>query len=233
LLQELTTIKNVLSGILDYRGEDALNQAIGDITRQIKGASPYWVLRIHPDLPLRFVECEVERLKFQVDLFCTIPQPDRNVPGLNESIGIRVWSNDSRLFFRKELDSESILERMNSDGRRVMLRFHFDRAEQGKKWPEHHFQVGGDPQENEHCWHPKQLNVPRLIHHPLNLLLACELVVANFFPENYHLISREPTWKGALKKAQEHFIEPYIKKIRIWNSEVSLLQHLWSHEEAN
>lgn len=243
LEQELIALETGLRNILDYQGKDAIAQAKGRIQKQKKllplvgkkrGKKPHCLeLEIPPDSPLRFVENPHRDYRFQVDLFCKLFHPLTKTTELFGTLTIRIWSLDQHLCFREGLDSEHLQEKFGEQGKRVLVRFHFDRANPKQDALKYHLQIGGVHQEGEYCWYPEALTIPRFVHHPIGLFLACEYIVANFFPEEYKVISEEPGWTAALRKSQEYFVEPYIQQVRGWKSEVSLLQHLWSHEEAN
>jgi hypothetical protein len=239
IVKEVEILRWELDDVLEDGGKRALSQAKAQIEAQMTERSPDqkkrkkkqskpWKLIIEQTAPVVFRECEIKGYRFQVDLFCTIAQPDSLLPDLNESLVIRVWSGDERLRVRHGLDSEAIRQAVTQQGRRVLARFHFDRASPRQEGPKYHLQVGGNPSPDEHCWHPKELGVPRFVHHPMSLLLACEFVLANFFPATHDVLCREPSWMGALRKAQECFLAPYFDHIKRWNHDVSLLKYLWN-----
>ena len=238
--QELTILVNTLRGILEDEGVNALENAKQQINAQKKpkrrkksrrrSGVNLWKLVISPSSPLLFRKCTIRRQCYQVDLFCNISQLNSNGRNSKNSLTIRIWSTDGDICFREEFDSELARSEFDANGKRVLFRFHFDQANEEQEGPEFHFQVGGIPQGNEICWFPKSLNIPRFIHHPMNLILACEYIVANFFPEEWREISRETTWLAAIRKAQESFLKPYYDGIQSgWTAtENSLLKHLWN-----
>lgn len=244
IIFELTVLSEHLSRykILDPLGKDALQAQIMYLeeirnkkrSKKIQSKTS-WKITIEPSHPILFKICEVDGYRLQVDIFCFVSYPESTIQDWNETITIRIWSDDERLFFRKSLDSINIEKRINKFGinRRVMARFHFDRANPGQAGPRFHLQIGGKQHEDEYCWYPKVLEVPRFIHHPMNLMLACEFVIANFFSEKYDKISNEVTWHRALKRCQEEYLIPYFKtNLKNWDNEESLLKYLWNNYET-
>jgi len=232
---ELTALKSRLrsNNVLDPQGINTLDTTIENIKAQMCGRKKLktapWKFEIEPSRPLLFNICEVKGYKLQVDIFCSISYPDKYFDNWNETLTIRIWSVDEKLFYRESLD----FEKLKRIGRRVMARFHFDRANPGQAGPHFHLQIGGKPHLDEFCWYPKELEVPRFIHHPMNLMLACEFVIANFFPEKYDKISKEVTWQMALKKCQEYYLIPYYKtNMKNWDQKESLLKYLWNNYET-
>src|SRR5260370_1397775 len=95
---------------------------------------------------------------------------------------VRVWALDKNLCYRADWDAERVREELNESLGRVMLRFHFDLAEPPQSGPKYHIQIGGVPHGGELWWLPPSLNLPRIAHPPIDLVLACEMIAANFFP---------------------------------------------------
>lgn len=193
-----------------------------------------WKLKIEPSNPLRFVEARVKRYSLEVDLFCDLVQ-HAGVPSFLEgSLVVRVWSREPKLVYRSGLDADDIRRIIDRGESRVITRFHFERANIGQEGPRYHLQMGGTPEAAENCWYPKALTVPRFIHHPVNLVLACDFVVATFFPEKHPTITEEPTWLAAVHRAEDAYLQTYFKNIWHWlNQEEnrrgkSLLKELWN-----
>ncbi len=247
--RELNVINSRLRGILDEDGKRALAQAIFDIEKQMKTRRPKarkgkrskpspWRLEIPFGAPLRFVPTIVNqdvRHRLYLDIACQITEPLDGVPTLEHSICVRVWTDDRTLSFREAHDSDYLQSRIEeAGGRRVMLRFHFDFANAGQPGPKHHLQIGGTQQENELCWLPENLRVPRFCHHPLSLLMACEFVVKTFYPDEYIKLKLrdEASWRGAIATAQGSYLTSYYALLGFNPPtealSVSLLERLWN-----
>lgn len=94
-------------------------------------------------------------------------------------------------------------------------RWHFDLANQQdgesmQQGPLTHVQYGGHNSGFRHLDHP--LKVPRLNHPPMDIILLCEMVVSNFFPQKWDLIRENPSWCDAISTCQRICYSDYFKK---------------------
>ena len=233
VLFSLETVRGRLSRILDAGHESVIEQAKATVYQYKKqGTTGRWGFTINPDRPLKFKVTEVDRLKLRVDLaICAYwdSQPARRPSELN--VAIRIWCLTPGVFFRERMDASRLEDAIDPMIGRVMLRIHFDLANQGQPGPEYHVQVGGNPQDNAESWFPEALSVPRLLHMPMDLVLAAELIAATFYPMEYKKLRREGTWKNSRRKSQEHLLPEYLdqaKKAVEGNS--SVLEALWNVE---
>lgn len=238
VIYELVVIQNQLGRVLDGPGLSAVESALARMKiqkprrkRRGPGNASSWHLVIPPEQPLSFKETHIRSgHRLYVDLFCNVSEPVNGRPSDKHCVVVRVWALDQTLWYRKYLDCREVLEGVAAgSGKRVMLRFHFDYAQSDGRHPSFHMQIGGNPQEDEFCWHPKEIDCPRFVHYPLDLLMVCELVVANFYPDDYSRISKETTWIGALNKAQHEYIDPYLEHVSSFGKmeKESFLWHLW------
>jgi hypothetical protein len=181
-----------------------------------------WGYTIDHSKPLRFVRSQTRDLELSVDVYCDIQWKDGDIP-IKQDIKVRIWSEHGGTIFRPEMDSERIEEQVTDANRkypgRVVSRFHFDRVFRetvgGTSFepaPEYHFQVGGVPQAYELCWHPDKVNIPRLMHHPMELFLTCQMVAANFFWNEYEEIRKKGEWLRELIQYQKLLLAPHYRK---------------------
>jgi hypothetical protein len=118
--------------------------------------------------------------------------------------------------------------------RRVLYRVRFDRALPGADEPAFHLQIGGlvHDETKELDWHPTGISLPRIPMPPMDLVLAVEIIVANFFPEFYSRKRQEGQWRGLIKRAEEfvsHHYQVCHGHCTQRNSiEETLLQRLWN-----
>ena len=198
--------------------------------RASRRSYPTWGFKISPDRPLEFQEITSKGLRFRVDVFCDLAwsHPTGNLTSPRNLV-VRVWSREDSLVFRPEWDSDQVIERIQGHRGRVMLRYHFDLANQGQEGPTHHFQTGGGSASDEVCWLIEAVDLPRIAHPPFDLLLACEMVAANFFTSEYRQIRKDPTWIGSLRVAQECCYREYYEQCaRTVTNNQSLLSSLWN-----
>ena len=211
------------SGILDDSAEWVLPEAIETAKRtwaKFKNDPhnhPEWGYDIPEKSPLRFKPSTV-RDGVTVDVYCWLRWSDGTGVPSKQDIKMRIWSQEKAIIYRPDLDSKCVDVKLKDSTRkqpgRVISRFHFDRADlsQGKGneyHPEFHMQIGGDSKDYELCWHPDTFDVPRIPHPPMELLLTCQLVAINFFPEKYDMIRREPHWRGRLREIQRCIMLDY------------------------
>jgi len=84
------------------------------------------------------------------------------------------------------------------------------------------------------CWLSGTPGLPRIPFHPLDLILACELIIANFFHDSFLELSKDPTWRGVVKRAERRTIERYYECCHSYltnpetSKEVTLLKSLWN-----
>ena len=214
------------SRILDDTNMWVLDEAISTVEYTAKeferdpDNNPDWGYEIPEKSPLRFKQSKLSN-GVTVDVYCRLRWSDRTGVPSKQDIKILIWSQDDKIIFRPEFDSICVYEKLTDRKRkqpgRVISRFHFDRADlsQGKSneyHPKFHMQIGGKPSDDELSWHPKSFDLPRIPCHPMELLLTCQLVAINFFPEEYERIRRERHWIGQLREIQQSIMQDYYDK---------------------
>lgn len=203
---------------LDAGSKDILidkARLLGRIPQKIKKRHSEWSLVITPEKPLTFIKNDVDDLKLQIDLSCDIEGAHDDVSKIKKSnIILRVWSYDEKICYREGFDAKELKNKMESLGwRRVITRFHFDmrNADAREIEPLYHFHIGGISNVDEYCWLPEKIKVPRFCYPPMDLILLCEFVLMNFFPDDYEELRKKPEWKSLVKKSQEIFMKSYLE----------------------
>jgi hypothetical protein len=239
----LRTIGNSLKPILSGNASQILEEAIRTVQasheisqsdRKQKRKKPRrWGYSISPARPLEFQDCSISEYKASVDLFGSFWwPPEAHSPPVEQNLTIRIWSRDSNLSFREKWDSEGVKQAIQKTNRRVISRFHFDLANSSQPGPKYHLQLGGVPHDNECCWIPKAVDLPRLAHPPVDIALACQIIAANFFPNKYEGIKTDPSWWATIRGAQHSFFGDYFqlcnRVIKDQNARMSLLDQLWN-----
>lgn len=196
-----------------------------------------WGYTIDHSKPLRFIRSQTRDLDFQVDIYCDIKWKGDDIP-IKQDIKVRIWSKHRTTIFRPEMDSQRIEEQLDDVNRRypgrVVSRFHFDKvyreASAGATFepaPEYHLQIGGVPHDYELCWHPDKVNIPRLMHQPMELFLTCQMVAANFFWNEYQEIRKKGEWRQELLQYQKMLLVPHYQKcLDLLNRNQPLLDNL-------
>lgn len=246
IIRSLNIIKNRLNDTLEPEAERVINAAISSLKNSKTEYDRYqrrsdllrkpindWGYQIL-EPPLRFKVANCKGYRLRPDIICNFRwQKEGALPTIQELV-LRVWSNDEHLIYREEYDSETIAELMttphNGLQERVMLRCHFDLANPKQSGPRYHLQIGGNPRAGEHGWYPKELDLPRLLHQPFDLVLLCELVVANFFPDEYKNMRRKRDWHSAVTMSERYLLEEYYTQCleAVKDKKRTLLGTLWN-----
>lgn len=128
---------------------------------------------------------------------------------------------------------------MNNAKSKLIYAIHFDKhnlkeQQEGNTphqiHPAYHFQFGGNKLEDEEKLDSGRalfLDAPRIMHHPMELILGMDFILSNFFPTIWNKIKHLPAYKKILKKYQKDFILPYFKSVvehfegapTVWNTQ--------------
>lgn len=236
----LRQLPDLLRDVLDDSARRVVEQAaasLDNVVDKFKGKSRKklknlnsWGLRIDKAEPLRFAPNMVQDYRVQVDLFCETHWPaDPDEPAESHTMGVRVWALDQKICYRPAWDAADIEPQLTNPIRRVIMRWHYDQANPGQHGPNHHLQIGGKSEDSELCWLHSFLKVPRFICAPTDLVLVCEMITANFYPNVFERVRKEPGWKALVRKSQEEFQEDYYSKCHdVISHGDSILDALWN-----
>jgi len=206
---ELLANYTYISNFLEPNSKTLLINRARTMRSTIERMNKPWRFSIPREHPLTFKRNDRD---FQIDISCEIEGIGDNVR--KQNILVRIWSFDEDIYYREGIDHPEIKSKgEDSGGKRVMLRFHFDRRAPNVEHPEplYHLQVGGITSDNENCWLPKKVDVPRFLYPPMDIILLFELVLINFFHKDYEKIREKPEWIKLVRKSQEFFQRPYFE----------------------
>ena len=240
--KSLVTVRSRFNSILEPRSHSVLEKALsmlrqsmgafqGQGRRHFNGqAAPRWGFSISPDDPLTFRETDVDGLRLRIDLFLhSYWETDPAQEPCYLTIAVRIWCLNQPIYFRPDWDAPSLGGLIDPNNGRVMLRVHFDLANEGQPGPKHHLQFGGVQHAGELNWFPETISLPRLLHTPVDLILAVELIAATFYPSQYSTLRREPLWTNCIRDSQAHLLPIYLKRAAdAVSSGNSLLEELWN-----
>jgi len=204
------------------------------VRNRTRGFTPEpWGYTINHDQPLRFTSSKPPNaVEMQVDIYCDVRWMDDDIP-VRQDVKVRIWSEHDETIFDPDRDAPRILEQLADPARihrgRVVSRFHFDRADPDqKRGPAYHLQIGGISEGYELCWHPKKVNVPRFDYRPMELFLACQMIAANFFWDEYLEIREKHEWREELILYQNLLLESHFEDcLKLIRNRESLLDGLW------
>ena len=187
---------------------------------------------ISPKNPIMFRETETCK-GIKPDVFCYASfsfEPEIKITRLNTVV--RLWSTKKDRAYRTKLDSDSLKPALGQLGwKRVMLRIHFDYLPKSElAAPAFHMQIGGrENHHSEYCWFPQDIDVPRILCLPVDIIGACELIMANFFPSKYFELSREGNWTKPIKWSEENIVqEEVLQLLKSVKSKSSMLRESMS-----
>ena len=195
-----------------------------------------WIINIPREQPLEFKLTDDCSSIINVDFFCKIEGEVElgrfdHIKLKTYNFDFRLWSHDKDISFRNEWDAADLYEKLDNQGwRRVIKKFHIDRRVQNTILPEplYHLHLGGRSDEYEYCWIPKRIDEPRIHYFPMDVVLMCEFVLINFYPNISRDLREMPEWKRLVRKSQDLYLKPYLEKVAgyINNNDDTLLGHL-------
>lgn len=126
-----------------------------------------------------------------------------------------------------------VIQVLAEDGQ-ILLHTHMDMADKNEHGlyqhaPLFHLQVGGHHPGSDRR-SELRLKEPRLPYPPVDILLACEIVVANFYPAEWRSLRINPSWILAICKSQHLCLSTYIDRLSscLNVSSYTASHHLWA-----
>lgn len=116
-----------------------------------------------------------------------------------------------------------------------VARWHVDLANLGtdpQPGPLTHLQYGGHFRDHRATDHP--LKIPRWCHPPMDIVLLCEVMAANFYTDFWLELREDQSWCNAISLAQRLCYSAYLRKMIAGMSVSgrSLLHGMWAGEWA-
>jgi hypothetical protein len=178
-----------------------------------------WEYTIEPTTPIYFIPIKGKKLpqiapRIYFDVAVKPPKTDNQPPFSRLVTVIEVWD-----VVNKELQS----------------RWHIDlanRLEQNiyQAGPLFHLQGGGHQPQSDRTKDLK-ISLPRFPTPPIELILTCELIIANFYPVQWETLKKQRGWLELIQIAQRLCYAVYFQRVQ--NSlaaQQSLLNALWAQE---
>lgn len=123
---------------------------------------------------------------------------------------------------------------IHDDSKNSLSRWHVDWANASngevQSGPLVHLQYGGHRPGHRDTDHP--LKVPRWSHPPMDILLLCELVAANFYEDKWVDLREDQSWCKAIGTAQRLCYSAYLRKMTdgLSISSKTMLQSMWASQ---
>jgi hypothetical protein len=236
-IEALNVLSARLRPVLESDGVSVLMQARSEVqdsfdryqtmARRNPPTDCEWGYTIYPEKPLRFRETTVHGFRLRADVSCRLRWLDPNGDPTKQELAVRIWCLNDEVMFRDQLDAPAVLERLDFVLGRVMVRYHYDKANEEQPGPDYHLQMGGNSRDEGLCWLHEGVAIPRVAHSPRDLVLACEELVANLYTPD-HVSIQDPTFAHTIKVSQEALLASYYARVvDAISSGKSVLRSLW------
>jgi hypothetical protein len=119
--------------------------------------------------------------------------------------------------------------------KKLQLRWHIDLAnrfddETYQAGPLFHLQAGGHTPQSDRQQELK-VSIPRWPFPPMELILTCEMIIANFYPDKWKKIKRQKKWLELIHASQQLCYPTYFQRIQnCLEHRQSVLEALWATE---
>lgn len=149
-------------------------------------------------------------------------------PRIYASISVKKSASGGVCFKRLDLAVEVI----NDEGN-VLIKHHIDLANSAEaefqQGPIFHLQFGGHTPKNSRSFEVP-IKEPRWLCIPMDVVLLCEVIVANFYPEAWEKLKNQPGWNGPIITSQRFCITPFVNELqkKLGVPSRTLADHLWA-----
>jgi hypothetical protein len=174
-----------------------------------------WAYEVGKAAPIEFAPIHNKKLGREVK------------PHLYTNIQVKKTTDAGVCFGHLELS----LDIKDMEGK-ILVRQHVDLANFDdahlQPGPLFHLQFGGHtPGQERNLEVP--IKEPRWLYFPMDIVLLCEVIVANFYPDQWESLKRLPAWRDPILASQRFCIEPFVRALteKISVSSRTLLDHFW------
>ncbi|WET71831.1 hypothetical protein [Sphingobacterium sp.] len=237
LAEELTFLKVALNKVsVEKKSIDSLDRAI----RELKNESylPPFVDEKDTNLPTIATPFSwgysIKDFILQVDTSSSIQYP-KSVKKASLQLSVDVvgeFDKDGHLFLDpfKSLEFNVVIEGYSRGSKKHIFTYHLDRDLKGKKpsnevHPSYHFHYGGrklGTYTDKNFGNSLILDMPRLMHYPMDFILGLDFVASNFTPDLWKSLKRDPAYTKLVRQAQDRVMKPYFG---------ALAQHFGFHDK--
>jgi len=184
------------------------------------GRSQSWRYTINVSAPIDFVATSTKKL-------------GQIAPRVYIDVAVKPPETDDQSPFCKLNNTIEVIDRSNSE---LQSRWHVDLAnlkEEGiyQAGPLFHLQGGGHQPQGDRKTELK-VSIPRWHFPPMELILTCEMIIANFYPEKWKRIKGQRGWLELIQVAQQLCYPQYCQRIQacLSGKQDSVLEALWATE---
>jgi len=215
--QQLTYLSRLLYNkkLIPRNTKNSLDSAISELNRfQTKTE---WEYIIKASTPIKFVPTDDKKLgkivpQVYLDVAVKPPERDDISPFIRLDTKIEIFDIKGNLQSRWHID----LANLKENG-------------EYQAGPLFHLQGGGHKPQNDRKEELK-ISRPRWAIPPMELILTCEMILANFYPEQWENIRTEKGWLKLIHIAQSMCYSAYIKRMQNSFSQksTSILTEMWA-----
>ena len=212
LHQQLETLR-----LIDYNQSNGVVEAASRL--KAFGTSKSWRYSIERSKPLILVP--VLSAKLDVDIY----------PKIFVDFGIDDGLWEEKGFPFKILNLT--LEIINKSNGSLIHRSHIDLATHNEKGqyqdgPIFHFQFGGKSGAKKDEPDIFKLRRPRWLHPPMDIVLMTEMLIANFYPQQWNILKNQDNWKLLVAESQMLCYKPFFDLANKIIEKDSLLDSFWA-----
>jgi len=182
------------------------------------GAAKSWEYTINAISPIDFVATSTKKL-------------EHIAPRVYIDVAVKPPKTDDHSPFCKLNNTIEVIDISTGE---LQSRWHVDLAnlkEEGiyQAGPLFHLQGGGHQPKGDRKKEVK-VSIPRWAIPPMELILTCEMIIANFYPEKWKMIKRQRGWLELIKVAQQLCYPQYCQRIQdcLFGKQQSVLEALWA-----
>ena len=187
-----------------------------------------WGFSIPAQSPLAFRPRVLDGHQLRFDLYGHQRWRRTDDPAIDLLVVCRVWALDLDDMYRSDWDPDRIFDELDHARGRVLVRFHYDKAQAGQDGPEFHLQVGGITEADELCWLHPDISVPRLATHPIDFTLGTEMVISTLYGVD-DAVFRDPSMLDAIRLSQSSLLATYFENAaRALRDGTRVLRSLWN-----
>ncbi len=201
------------SQIIDANRIGGFCDAVTDLKNQ--GERKNWAYRIEKSKPLTFKSISNSKIKKRI------------YPRIYIDIGVEHRASNHNFFPFKRLIIT--IEILYEDNNQLISRYHIDLADikNGKyqSAPLFHLQFGGGNSPETDTFKLKQ---PRWLHPPMDLILMTEVVIANFYPDQWKKLRFQTGWVKLVIESQKLCYGRFLKLAKDKIGTDSLISTFWA-----
>jgi hypothetical protein len=203
--------------IIEQVGHSNVSHACNMLT----GKAKTWRYSVEPSMPLKF--CSIYN-----------PQLDKLIYPIIYSKLAHSEEMTAHHLLPPFTELVSTLEIREAESGALVHRWHIDLANKNKTsmsyqdGPLYHLQVGGHSPGGDRI-NDFKVKEPRWLHPPMDIVLLCETIIANFYEDQWNTIKNQQTWTECIHFSQQLCYEIYFNKISdSLTRRQSVLSNLWA-----